>query len=221
MEQIDIITEFKDKASLVSSIVYEVKTIQEALETAVSICLAKSPLNGLSSPEDETAGRDESSITAKTLSAPCLDSGPFNALKKLCLENDITIITDSLRNHGKGIDMGVTFADYAIADTGTLVLCSDSEEKRLSTMISEIHVALLPKSRIRSTALEMSQEIEALTSRPSSYTAFITGPSRTADIERVLAIGVHGPLELYIILLNDGDDIAIHGKTDSKEAEER
>ncbi|MBF0111388.1 MAG: lactate utilization protein, partial [Desulfamplus sp.] len=113
------------------------------------------------------------------------------------------LLKDSLRKYTNGIDMGITFADFGIAETGTIVVSSDSEDKRLSTMISEIHVALLYKSNIRPTALDMADELSALTSKPSSYTAFITGPSRTADIERVLAIGVHGPLELHIILLED------------------
>ncbi len=204
MEQINRIKEFKDNASLVSSVLHEAQTIQDALKIAVSICMTKSPCITLTSPDNNEAGSsNDNTKHPKRIYAPSLDPEYLNFLESLCQENNIILIKESLRGHGGGIDMGVTTADYGIAETGTLVVESDSEEKRLATMLSEIHVAMLPKSKIRATALDMADELEALTSKPSSYTAFITGPSRTADIERVLAIGVHGPLELHIILLND------------------
>ncbi len=99
--------------------------------------------------------------------------------------------------------MGVTLMDFGIAETGTLVLDSRSEETRLSTMLSEIHVAILQTSKIRETALAMTEELMGMVGDPGSYMAFITGASRTADIERVLAIGVHGPLELHIMLVEE------------------
>jgi len=194
LKQDDMITQFKENTSLVSSVVHRVKTVQEALETAVSICCSKKGSGGDLSDENKI----------KTLAAHGLREDEFKLLEELCTKNNITLVTDTLRNHGNGIDMGITFADYAIAETGTLVINSNSEEKRLATMICDIHVALLEVSKIRPTALGMCDELKVLTSEPSSYTAFITGPSRTADIERVLAIGVHGPLELHIVLLDDG-----------------
>ncbi|WP_080808015.1 lactate utilization protein [Desulfamplus magnetovallimortis] len=203
----DIVTEFKKKTSMVSSMVHEAQSIQDALEIAVSVCVKKSPaMMTNSSSETPHTGDSDSRISlmhGKTMAALDLDEDKLKILAKLCSDNNIDLITESLRNHGTGIDVGITTADYGIADTGTLVVSSDSEEKRLATMISEIHVALLLKSNIRPSALAMCEELELLTSKPSSYTAFITGPSRTADIERVLAIGVHGPLELHIILLDD------------------
>ncbi len=175
---INIIAEFKEKASLVSAVIHDADTIEDSFRIAVSLCKKNS-----------------------IIASPQLDSSNLPLLEKLCLENGITLIKDNLRKYTNGIDMGITFADYGIAETGTIVQNSDSEDKRLSTMISQTHVAILYKSKIRATALDMADELAELTSKPSSYTAFITGPSRTADIERVLAIGVHGPLALHVIII--------------------
>ena len=202
MEQMDITTQFAENTSLVASVVHRVKTIEQALETAISICKTTATSDCLTSSANEVStlhGKDKQ----KELAAHDLDGPCFKLLKELCRQNDISLVTDTLRNHGNGIHVGVTFADFGIAETGTLVINSDSEEKRLITMISDVHVALLPVSNIRETAFDMVDELEGLMSKPSSYTAFITGPSRTADIERVLAIGVHGPLALHIVLLED------------------
>lgn len=216
MEQNDIITQFKDNTSLVSSIVYEVQTVQQALETAVSICKTKTILDRSISPENNLSTPQGQTDSNKTLAVHDLDSKDLGMLEELCLKNEITLLADTLRNHGNGIDVGLTFADYGIAETGTLVVSCASEEKRLATMVSDIHVAVLPVSKIRATALGMVQELEELTSKPFSYTAFITGPSRTADIERVLAIGVHGPLELHILLLDDQADDQADAQIDAQ-----
>jgi L-lactate dehydrogenase complex protein LldG len=70
-------------------------------------------------------------------------------------------------------------------------------------MISELHVAVLPVSRLVQTAFDFEAEFRERLKLSPNYYAFITGASRTADIERVLALGVHGPLELHILLLTD------------------
>ena len=74
---------------------------------------------------------------------------------------------------------------------------------RLATMLVETHVAVLPVSRLRATVTDLEEEMTRLMAAPPSYLAFITGASRTADIERVLTLGVHGPLELHLLLLKD------------------
>ncbi|MFZ1983038.1 MAG: lactate utilization protein, partial [Desulfatitalea sp.] len=140
---------------------------------------------------------------SKTMAAPGLAPEAWARLKDMYRQQGILLTDGSLRNHLAGIDIGVTLADYGIAETGTLVIDSSSEAVRLATMISEIHVAILPISRIRNNAYELERELTAYMHTPSNYLAFITGASRTADIERVLAIGVHGPLALHILLWED------------------
>jgi len=83
------------------------------------------------------------------------------------------------------------------------VLDSSSEDLRLATMLSETHIAVLPLSRLRATSTDLEAELNRLAQAPPRYLSFITGASRTADIERVLTLGVHGPLELHLLLLKD------------------
>mgnify|MGYP005633603219 CR=1 FL=1 len=189
---------FKEKAALVSAIIHEIDTMDQAFEITAKLCLEKEPCEQLMKSKDASSGEKE---TVKIIAAPGLEPALFDSFEALCMKDNICLVKQGLRNYPGGIDIGFSLVDYGIAETGTLVLSSDSEEIRLASMISEIHVAVLKKSSIRESALNMAEELKALTDRPSSYTAFITGPSRTADIERVLALGVHGPLELHILIL--------------------
>ncbi len=193
--------EFIEKASLVSARVYRVKDLASALDKALELCKAKLPCE--SQMETDLEGTDPmSKEKLRIMAAPNLDEVDFIRLDKVCRESgEIRLIRENLRAYPGGIDMGVTLVDFGIAETGTLVLNSNSEETRLSTMLCETHVAILEELKIRETALSMDDELNELVKHPSSYTAFITGASRTADIERVLALGVHGPLELVILLV--------------------
>jgi L-lactate dehydrogenase complex protein LldG len=89
-----------------------------------------------------------------------------------------------------------------IADTGTCVVVTDDEETRLKTMLPETTVFILRAADI---VPHLADIASFLRSRQAdgcvSYTSFISGPSRTADIERVSAIGVHGPLAVHVILV--------------------
>lgn len=99
-----------------------------------------------------------------------------------------------------GSDLGITSAQWAIAETGTLVLEAESEDHRLISLLPPVHLCLLEESKIRQTL----GEILALTRGNLGHTmTFVTGASRTSDIELTLAIGVHGPGELHIIVLAD------------------
>ncbi len=103
-------------------------------------------------------------------------------------------------------DAGITSAQWAIAETGTLVLESDQERHRLSSLVPPVHVAIIESRRIRQTLAEVLKALSEKGQDSLSPTVtFITGPSRTSDIELTLAIGVHGPGELYVIVLA-GDD---------------
>ena len=115
---------------------------------------------------------------------------------------------ENLRDHIGKIHTAFTLGDWGIAETATLVLDSTSEDVRIATMLSETHVAVLPTSRIKSDLMELESELsESMKSAPR-YLSFISGASRTADIERVLTIGVHGPQELHLLLLDEGEELS-------------
>jgi L-lactate dehydrogenase complex protein LldG len=101
-------------------------------------------------------------------------------------------------------DLGITTAQAAIAETGTLVLDSECERHRLVSLVPPVHVAIVQASTIVLTLGEALAEVHRKEGVALSPTiTLITGPSRTADIELTLAIGVHGPQELFVIV-NEG-----------------
>jgi L-lactate dehydrogenase complex protein LldG len=103
---------------------------------------------------------------------------------------------------------GVTAADYAIAETGTIVLSSDEPNALLVSLLPPVHIAVLQSSQI---AASLDEVISKLSTErinragPSRSVTLITGPSRTSDVELVLSIGVHGPKELHVIILETFD----------------
>jgi L-lactate utilization protein LutC len=97
-------------------------------------------------------------------------------------------------------EVGVTSADYALADTGTLVMLSTPSEARMISLLPPAHIAVLPCERI----LSGLDELFATMPDPAALTSsmvLITGPSRTADIEQILVRGVHGPGQLTVVLV--------------------
>jgi L-lactate dehydrogenase complex protein LldG len=103
-------------------------------------------------------------------------------------------------------EVGVTTAQWGIAETGTLVLESAREKNRLLSLVPPVHVALLFADRVCDSlgrALSAVREVDASGSVASRAITFITGPSRTSDIELTLTIGVHGPQALHVILLEN------------------
>lgn len=99
-------------------------------------------------------------------------------------------------------DAGITGAQWAIAETGTLVLESKSERHRLVSLVPPVHIAVVEAGRIRRTMAEVLRYVST-SDELSRTVTFITGPSRTSDIELTLAIGVHGPAKLHVIVIED------------------
>ncbi len=96
----------------------------------------------------------------------------------------------------------VSRALYGLAETGSVVLAAGPGEPRLRSLLPAVHVSMLEEDRILPGLAEL---FEALGGELPSALAIVTGPSRSADIEQRLAVGVHGPGEVHVVLVSKRD----------------
>ncbi len=104
-------------------------------------------------------------------------------------------------------DAGITGVDFALAESGSLVISSATEGSQLVSLAPPVHVALYRPSQLVATLEDVLDRspVHAADGRAAGRSVvFITGTSRTADIEQVLIRGVHGPRQVVAILVEDG-----------------
>jgi L-lactate dehydrogenase complex protein LldG len=202
-----LVARFTEKAKAVSAFVSEVASLDAAIAYTLDLCGSRGAcrikISGCDEQLSTPAGALCASKEEKIVAAPGLAPELFKRLADACREAGFSCLREGMRRHLGGIDIGFTIADLGIAETGTLVLNCPGEELRLATMISEYHICVLYKKAIVADGSAAEGALRKYLHRTPDYTAFITGASRTADIERVLALGVHGPLELHILLLEE------------------
>ena len=173
---------FKEKAAAVQVVVAEISDLPAAFAYAADLTTKQG---------------------GKSMAAFGWNGQDRTALEKACSQAGVNLVADNLREHAADLHTALTLADWGIAATGSLVLDSNSEDLRLATMLAETHIAVLPLSHLRPDSEALEADLVRWMESVPSYVAFITGASRTADIERVLTIGVHGPQELHVLLLKD------------------
>lgn len=105
--------------------------------------------------------------------------------------------------------LGLTGVDLALAETGTLILRSGTGRARSTSLLPACHVAVLDRTVLVESLAQVAVFLEAWHTEEASGAAinFITGPSRTADIELTLTRGVHGPKEVHVVFV----ERPIHG----------
>jgi len=104
------------------------------------------------------------------------------------------------RERAAASKIGISQLDWAMANTGSLVQDASPVDRRLVSTLPNIHIAIVETNRLLP---DMPAIFGKLRPEQTNYISFITGPSRTADIERVLTIGVHGPEKLIIVFVDD------------------
>ena len=103
--------------------------------------------------------------------------------------------------------IGISFVEFAIAETGTIVECATNDETRLVSSLPDVHVAILTSEQIVETLDEAAPVMRAFfeVQEKGATITFISGPSRTGDIEMRLTLGVHGPKESYVVVIEEQD----------------
>jgi len=176
---------------LVSSGLNLLETFQESLEQVGAKCTF---VEG----ESEAGHRLREII--KDLSASEILVSDSELVHRIVNAAELDALEDASRDELFAMEVGVTSAQWAIAETGTLVLESGSERHRLVSLVPPVHVCIIRASSIRQS---MAEILELVNPDADPTITFITGASRTSDIELTLAIGVHGPGELYVIVIKD------------------
>jgi L-lactate dehydrogenase complex protein LldG len=167
---------FKARAEAVSAEVHRVATKREAIDFITAFLDGKAPAVWV--PGSLLDGVDRGNMAARIPG----------------LTFDVT------QDAAEKSMVGISQVECAIANTGTLVTDAAPVERRLASALPPIHLAVAPSDAIHS---DMASALTQIHPGRCGYISMITGPSRTADIERVLTIGVHGPSRLVILFVDE------------------
>lgn len=170
---------FKSKAEAAAAQVYRVQDMEQASQLFTALVIE--------------SGADKVAAALSPMVSKCLEGASL----------PIPIYTEDLRIHAEEAYLGLSQLDMAVADIGALQQNCTDINQRLVSMLPQIHVALVKTASLVKDLREAFELLEQQIDNFPGYVSFITGPSRTADIERVLTIGVHGPSQLKIIFVDD------------------
>lgn len=112
----------------------------------------------------------------------------------------VTMLPRAARGEDK---VGLTGVFCAVAETGTLMLLSGPRTDATNSLLPDTHIAVVPTSRIMRSMEQGWDLLRRERGEMPRQVAFVSGPSRTADIELTLVLGIHGPYRVHIILLRD------------------
>lgn len=121
-------------------------------------------------------------------------------LMRAVAAGDLAVVAPETLWPTRRADAGVSWARLGVAETGSVLLHSSAEDRRVELCV-DVHLVLLPATALVATLDAALETIRAISAAGPAYASLISGPSRSADIERTLTIGIHGPRELHILLL--------------------
>ena len=98
-------------------------------------------------------------------------------------------------------ELGITSVDWAVAETGSLALCSSAEQGRVVSLLPPRYLAVVEPGQIVPDLFDLFERLEGVKSDLPSNCVLVTGPSKTGDIELKLTTGVHGPGDVHLLVV--------------------
>lgn len=107
---------------------------------------------------------------------------------------------DIVKNKNE-LDIGITLGEFGVGETGSICVDNYAYEARLASMLPPVNIIFMPKNCIVNNMQDAFDVLAKVFWK--GYSGFVTGPSRTSDIERVLTLGVHGPSRVILFAIED------------------
>ncbi len=188
MTKEELVKRFTERLVEETGVVYRVKNYEEALAKLSEIAQAENLKKVMTSTDEIIRQLNLSSWAANKgikVMTP-LDYADRNSFK------DAVFLE---------ADAGITGADFAVAESGTLGIIHRKDQARLISLAPILHIAIVPIERLVPTYENVISQVFADKNSLPSQFVFITGPSMTGDIQGVLFKGMHGPRKLMVILV--------------------
>lgn len=183
-----LIEKFTDNVIEQTGVVHRVKDLDEAIRKLTEIAESEHLAKVMVSTDDVVAPMDLSAW-GKSHKVEVFSSKDFedrNDFKHAVFEE---------------VDAGITGADFAVAESGTLCLVHDKDQPRLVSLAPIMHIAILPVDRLYPVYESVVDDLFGGKKSIPNHVTFITGPSMTGDIQGVPFKGMHGPKRLIVILI--------------------
>lgn len=107
---------------------------------------------------------------------------------------------DIVKNKNE-LDIGITLGEFGVGETGSICVDNYAYEARIASMLPPVNIIFMPKNYIVNNMQDAFDVLAKVFWK--GYSGFVTGPSRTSDIERVLTLGVHGPSRVILFAIED------------------
>jgi L-lactate dehydrogenase complex protein LldG len=180
-------------AALLAEFTARAEPVGMIIQRAANSAAAAAVIAGIARAEETTAVSTSGEVQ---LGAP----GLVTALARLGL----TCWTPLNAIDAKDAPLGISLAHMAVAETGSMLLAEPNLGDRAVGMVSLTQVILCPTSSLAPSLIEASAVLRDIALQPhGGYATLITGPSRTADIEMSLTVGVQGPGKVYALFVDD------------------
>lgn len=179
--KLDLMERFGNRLGAVTGQVHTAKSIDDAAEV-----IAELALHG---------GTKEVIVAGEV-------TGAYPDLKTAVERAGVAWRVIGQSDEARDAPLGLSLARLAIAETGSVLLIEPSLADRAIGLMSTRHLVVCPADRLVASLDDASGALREATSQGAAYATFVTGPSRTADIERQLTIGVQGPAELHVLFID-------------------